>query len=143
MNEGVGKVYDLQSLFDRLNRLYFDRRLELSIRWSKRSIVKAQTRVLLGYYSGQKKQITISKRLDNPRVPMFFVEHILFHEMLHAIFPSERHRMHTDKFKSFEKLHPDYERARIWEKESIKVLFEKPQKTLSFAHRLWEKVQSL
>jgi predicted metal-dependent hydrolase len=127
---GIGKTYDLRSLFDRLNRLYFDGKVEAEIRWSKRTVGKARTKVLLGAYSPSKKTITLSRRLDSPQVPLYFVEHIVFHEMLHAIFPSEKHRMHTPKFRAYEKLHPDFERAIAWEKSSIKILFEKPQRSL-------------
>lgn len=129
---GVGKTYDLDSLFLRLNRLYFDSRLDIQVRWSARSVPKATRRVLLGSYSPKTRTITMSRRLDNPRVPLFFVEHVLFHEMLHSVFPAEKHRMHTEKFKSYEKLHPDFERAREWEKSSIKILFERAQASLPF-----------
>lgn len=131
----VGKTYDLQSLFERLNRLYFDSQLNLTVKWSNRTPAKATTKVLLGYYSPQKRTITISRRLDRPEVPLYFVEHVLFHEMLHAVFPNERHRMHTDKFRHHEKMHPDYERAREWEKNSIQILFQKSQTSFSFFKR--------
>jgi predicted metal-dependent hydrolase len=132
MHQGLGKTYDLYSLFNRLNRLYFDSSLNLEVRWSSRQALKAKRRILLGSYSPKKKQITLSRRLDSPSVPLYFVEHILFHEMLHAIFPSEKHRMHSEKFKSYERLHPDFERALAWEKSSLKILFEKPQQSLPF-----------
>lgn len=126
----LGRVYDLQSLFDRLNRIYFDSQLEIEVAWSNRSPSKAKSNVLLGSYCHQSKRIRISKRLDNPRVPLFFLEHVLFHEMLHGVFPAEAHRMHTPKFKQFEKMHPDYERARDWEKKNLKILFEAAQSDL-------------
>jgi predicted metal-dependent hydrolase len=131
-----GKTYDLQSLFDRLNRLYFDGKLELQVRWSIRKPVKASSRVLLGYYTSQKKMITMSRRLDNPRVPLYFVEHVLFHEMLHSVFPNEKHRMHTEKFRKYERMHPDYERAREWEKQSLSILFHNAQSSFGFFNRI-------
>lgn len=126
-NRGIGRFYDLGSLFERLNRLYFDQSLKVEIRWSRITPSKAKRAVLLGSYCDRRKRITVSRRLDSPRVPLFFVEHILFHEMLHAVFPRDRHRMHTDKFKRFEKMHPDFERAREWEKLNRKILFEAAQ----------------
>lgn len=127
----TGRVYDLQSLYTRLNRLYFDGQLTLTVVWSNRSVGKARSGVLLGTYLEKEKTIRISRRLDNPRVPLYFLEHVLFHEMLHAVFPREPHRMHTEKFKKFERLHPDYERARAWEKESLHILFESAQMGLA------------
>ena len=119
----VGRAYDLLSLYDRLNRLYFDGSLKIEIRWSGRTAAKAKRKVLLGSYHPKKMRITMSRRLDRPQVPLFFVEHVLFHEMLHCVFPSEKHSMHTERFRKFEKMHPDYERARAWEKENIPLLF--------------------
>ena len=129
---GIGQAYDLQSLYFRLDRLYFDGSLNVNIQWSTRNLPKARTSVQLGSYENKTKTITISKRLDNPNVPLFFVEHVLFHEMLHAVFPSEKHRMHTAKFKQFERLHPDFERAQAWEKKNMKILFQKAQNYLPF-----------
>ncbi len=129
---GIGRTYDLDSLFQRLNRLYFDHSLQVTVRWSLRAVRKAKRRILLGTYHHSTKTITLSKRLDQPRVPLFFVEHILFHEMLHAAFPEERHPMHTEKFRRYEKMHPDYARAHLWEKENIDVLFKPPQLDLHF-----------
>lgn len=126
----LGRVYDLQSLFVRLNRLYFDSQLQVEVVWSRRSPIKAQRSVILGHYCQRKKKITMSRRLDNPRVPLYFVEYVLFHEMLHAVFPSEKHKMHTEKFRRYERMHPDYERAVAWEKNSIKILFESSQTSL-------------
>lgn len=121
------RAYDLPSLFERLNKLYFDGKLEIQVRWSRVSPGKARRSILLGTYHEKTKTITLSKRLDHPLVPLFFVEHVLFHEMLHAVFPRDRHKMHTEKFKKFERLHPDYERARQWEKENIKLLMASTQ----------------
>lgn len=126
----LGKVYDLQTLYDRLNRLYFDSSLNLEVTWSSRSAPRAKSRVILGYYCFKTKKITMSRRLDNLRVPLYFVEYVLFHEMLHSVFPSEKHRMHTEKFKRFERMHPDFERAIEWEKKSLNILFESSQRAL-------------
>jgi predicted metal-dependent hydrolase len=131
----AGRVYDLPSLFDRLNRLYFDSQLKLQVRWSARALPKAKRSVLLGSYQDESKTITLSRRLDNPRVPLYFVEYVLFHEMLHAVFPRDDHRMHTEKFRTFERMHPDYERAVKWEKESFSILFEKSQGELNLPRR--------
>jgi len=126
----LGRTYDLQSLYDRLNRLYFDNQLKLNIRWGKQRLVKARSNVLLGSYVDKSKEVIVSRRLDNPRVPLYFLEHVIFHEMLHSVFPREKHRMHTEQFERFERMHPDFERAREWEKTSIKILFETNQAPL-------------
>lgn len=131
MSLAIGRVYDLSSLFVRLNKLYFDESLQLTVRWSQRDVPRATRKVILGRYVPDEKLIVMSRRLDNPRVPLYFVEHVLFHEMLHAVFPRDDHRMHTESFKKFERMHPDYERALEWERTSIKILFEKSQTALA------------
>jgi len=123
----MGRVYDLQSLLDRLNRLYFDSSLPIKIEWSRRTPQKATSSVELGSYNSKEAKITISRRLDNPRVPLYFLENVIFHEMLHHVFPRDQHRMHTAQFNKYERMHPDFERAKAWEKSNLKILFESAQ----------------
>ncbi len=62
-----------------MNRRYFDSSLEKpTITWSQR-----KTRTILGHHDRVYETITISKSLDSPQVPEWFVEFILYHEMLH------------------------------------------------------------
>ncbi len=128
----LGKVYDLQSLFHRLNERYFDNKIAATVQWSSRNPLAARRSIVLGTYQSKSNKITLSKRLDQPHVPLFFVEFVLFHEMLHALFPREKHRMHTEKFRQFERIFPDYERAIRWEKENIKLLMQPKQTSLFF-----------
>jgi hypothetical protein len=140
INLGIGKTYDLKSLFDRLNKLYFDDRLQLTIRWAQRTPSKARRKILLGCFRGESKTIVMSRRLDRPEVPLYFVEHVLFHEMLHAVFPSKRYSMHSEQFRRYEKLHPDFEQARRWEKENISILFGRTQSVLPFLSKLFGQI---
>ena len=75
-----GKVYDLESLFDRLNARYFEGQLERPLlSWSQR-----QTRRVLGHHDHVHVTIIISRTLDSSRIPQFLVEYVLYHEMLHV-----------------------------------------------------------
>jgi hypothetical protein len=54
-------------------------------------------------------------------VPEFFVEYIVYHELLHALFPpvaaqGGRRDVHTAEFKRFEKKFPRYREAIEFEK---------------------------
>ena len=56
-------------------------------------------------------------------MPFFFVEYIVFHEMLHHICPPKidtlgRSRVHTPLFKKREKNYEHYDQAIQWEKKS-------------------------
>jgi hypothetical protein len=59
--------------------------------------------------------------LDRRTVPRFFVEFIVYHEMLHADIGVEtrngRRRVHTWEFRRRERLFREYARAISWEKK--------------------------
>lgn len=109
-----GRFYDLDKLFDRLNRLYFDDRLEKpTLTWSQR-----RTRRILGHHDSVHETIVISKTLDARDVPEWFVEYILYHEMLHIKHPARirdgRRYYHTNAFRTDERRFPHYEEAQDW-----------------------------
>jgi hypothetical protein len=109
-----GRFYNLDKLFDRLNRLYFDERLEKpELTWSQR-----RTRRILGHHDSVHETIVISKTLDSRDVPEWFVEYILYHEMLHIKHPARiidgRRYYHTTAFRADERRFPRYEEAQLW-----------------------------
>ncbi len=109
-----GRVYDLERMFTRLNRRYFDARLpQPTLTWSRR-----RTRTILGHHDGVHDTIVISKTLDSKDVPEWFVEFILFHEMLHIKHPARlingRRYYHTKAFRSEEQRFPLYAEAQDW-----------------------------
>jgi hypothetical protein len=68
--------------------------------------------------------IRIHPLLDQPFVPRWFLEYVLYHEMLHSVVPEEtdaagRRRVHTEEFYRREKAFPRYRRARRWEDENL------------------------
>jgi hypothetical protein len=109
-----GQVYDLERLFARINRRYFESEIEKPIlTWSQR-----KARSILGHHDAAHKTITISKTLDSSEVPEWFVEYILFHEMLHikhrARIINGRRYYHTAAFRSEERSFPRYQHAQEW-----------------------------
>lgn len=109
-----GDVYDLDALFLRLNRRYFDGQLERpTLTWSQR-----RTRRILGHHDPVHDTIVISKTLDADDVPIWFVEYILYHEMLHIKHPARlihgRRYYHTNAFRTEEQRFPHYEQAQEW-----------------------------
>lgn len=109
-----GRVYDLQRIFARLNRRYFDGEMDPPVlTWSQR-----RARSILGHHDAAHNTITISKTLDSPDVPEWFVEYIMFHEMLHIKHPARiingRRHYHTPRFRSDERAYPRYEQAQDW-----------------------------
>lgn len=109
-----GRVYDLERIFRRLNREHFDNKLpQPTLTWSQR-----RTRTILGHHDGVHETIVISKTLDATDVPEWFVEYIMFHEMLHIKHPARlingRRYYHTKAFRSEEQRFPRYNEAQLW-----------------------------
>lgn len=107
----IGKVYNLREMFDGLNQQYFGGRLELDhIGWTRGRAIKR-----LGFYDEVQNRIIISKSLDQPSVPRFFLEYIVYHEMLHMVHPEEvrngRNYIHHERFQNDEKQFPFYRQA--------------------------------
>jgi hypothetical protein len=50
------------------------------------------------------------------------VAFIVYHEMLHALQPGDCRRWHGREFHAAERRHPDYRRARAWERRNLEVL---------------------
>jgi predicted metal-dependent hydrolase len=73
----------------------------------------------LATYSYDDKTIRISPVLDAPDIPLYVIEWIVYHEMLHHVLPVERNQgrrqYHTSRFKSLERAFVRYEEARKWE----------------------------
>jgi hypothetical protein len=109
-----GRVYDLDKMFQRLNRRYFDGQIEKpTLTWSQR-----RTRGILGHHEAARETIVVNKTLDSLEVPEWFVEYILYHEMLHIKHPARlikgRRYYHTNAFRAEEQRFPYYEAAQDW-----------------------------
>jgi predicted metal-dependent hydrolase len=109
-----GKTYDLAEIFSDLNTRYFAGRLDRPIlSWSLRP-----TRRVLGHHDHVHRAIIISRTLDNPKIPRFVVEYVLYHEMLHVKHParmvSGRTIYHGRAFRNEERLFDRFDEALTW-----------------------------
>lgn len=123
-----GRIHDLALIRDHVNRDFFQGRLSCGIGWGTRGRRRrrAWTRTIrYGSYIKAQNLVRINPLLDDPRVPAEFVRYIVFHEMLHAVVPSElgeRRRHHHATFRQLERRFPDYERMRRLSAELVDVL---------------------
>jgi hypothetical protein len=86
LTSSIGRVYNLDKLFARLNRRYFNNELPKPVlSWSAR-----RTKRILGHHDYVHDTIVLSRSLDNSSVPEMLVEFVLYHEMLHM-----KHRPRT------------------------------------------------
>lgn len=122
-----GDHHDLSSTFARVGNAYFPGALQgVEITWGKRGAsLRGTSRrsIRLGTYTLDERLIRIHPVLDQSWVPPFFVEYIVFHEMLHHVEPAReegsRTIFHTPEFRRRERAYPDYIRALEWERVNI------------------------
>ncbi len=114
----VGIVYDLQPILDRMRALL---PIEgLCIGWGQQRSTRLRS-ITFATYHQHTQQIRINPILDNADVPLYFLEFIVYHEMLHALCPSKmdgrgRCSVHTAEFREKERLFPRFHEAKEWEK---------------------------
>jgi len=123
-----GQHYDLQMIYDHINAAYFQNTLNLKITWYGSAAKKPRTRITYGQYLDHQKLVKIHRLLDDPFFPPYFVEFIVYHEMLHAIVPgyldeAGYFRTHGAEFKEREQAFAHYKRAIAWEKRHKEKLF--------------------
>ena len=114
LNGSVGRTYDLDCIFVRLNRLYFENALPKPIlSWSAR-----RTKRILGHHDAVHDAIIISRSLDLKSVPDYVVEYVMYHEMLHVKHKlrvvNGRRIFHPPAFRAEEKQFAHYDEAIKW-----------------------------
>ena len=111
---------------DTLNERFFQGGVRASIGWGRAPGRRRRKSIRLGVYDHQTREIRIHPALDHPEVPRFFVEFIVFHEMLHQLFPSSngpgRRVHHPRAFRDRERAFPLYEAAIAWERQNLRAL---------------------
>lgn len=120
--EQRGNIYNLQEILDRIRLLLPVE--NVSIGWSNRIRLGNFSSMTFGIYDKYRRQIRIHPLLDDPEVPLYFLEFIVYHEMLHAVCPTKmdgcgRCSIHTREFKEKERQFPHYKRAKEWAKTSL------------------------
>lgn len=124
--EARGQCFDLQALYEAVNAAHFDDAIDARIGWGRQTGKRRRKSIRLGVYDHKLREIRIHPALDRPDVPRFFVEFIVFHEMLHQLFPSDRdsgrHVHHPRAFRERERAFPKFAAAMAWEKQHLQEL---------------------
>ena len=107
-----GTVYNLEEIFERLNRQFFDGLLGMPrLGWSR-----GASRSMLGHFDPSHNAIILSRIFDRPGCPAVALEYVMFHEMLHLRYPVDhngaRRRVHTKEFREAEKKFPHLKEAK-------------------------------
>jgi len=120
-----GLHHDLRALFDGLNSRYFRGQICAGITWGRRrasGLPRSHRSVKMGSYAVEDRLIRIHPLLDRPFVPRYYVEWIIYHEMLHERHPirvqAGRRCFHPPAFLAEEMLFEDFDRASRWERHN-------------------------
>ena len=113
-NQAQGKCYDLEELFEQINREYFASTLvKPHLSWTG-----LHTYRKFGYYHPARDRVVISSTLDDVRIPQFVAEFVLYHELLHkyhgAKLVNGRRMVHTREFRRDEQQFQFYQEASRW-----------------------------
>jgi predicted metal-dependent hydrolase len=106
-----GHFYNLDAIFEELNTRFFHG----SMARPRMSWSQTRTRRILGHYDPAHNAIIISRIFDHFSVPLYAVEYIVYHEMLHLKHPvklrGSRRCIHSTEFHAEEKLFPQLAEA--------------------------------
>jgi len=126
--EPVGQHHDLGRIYERLNERYFRGRIDAAITFGPAPrVTRPRKSIKMGSYSADSRVIRIHPALDQPVVPRYFVEWIVFHEMLHHVYRTRRGEdgrrcIHPPEFLEHERRFHDYARAQAWELDNLDLL---------------------
>ncbi len=123
-----GRHHDLDAIAAEVGARYFEGAVDgVRITWGRKPPQgKRRRSIRLGTYTHDQQLVRIHPSLDQAFVPRFFVEFVVFHELLHHVVPPRevggRLEYHTPEFRRRERAHPDYRRAVRWENENLSAL---------------------
>lgn len=122
-----GRYHDLQEIYDDLNQRYFSGAIDARITWGQRAgKPRRRNSIKMGSYSVEDRLIRIHRSLDRAFVPRFFVEWIVYHEMLHQVHEIKivngRRQFHSKEFLRDEAKFEHYLEARRWERVHLDAL---------------------
>jgi len=118
-----GIFFDLGAIFERLNAEYFEGKITAMITWGRMPSSRRRRSIRFGSFYPRENLIRIHPLLDQDFVPLYFVEYIVFHEMLHAFLGIDetdtgRRRLHGGAFKRHEVMFDGYLSAMAWQNDA-------------------------
>lgn len=124
----LGSYYDLQSLYDEVNERYFRGAFKLSITWYGKELKSRGSSLTFGLYDASLRLIKIHRILDQDWICENFIRFVIYHEMLHHVFPpyvgtNGQLCVHNQEFKLAEKAFPKYQQVKAWEKANRQRFF--------------------
>jgi hypothetical protein len=120
----AGSVYDLRQVFDRLNARFFAGGLHVPLTWGRGGGRARRGGLTFGSYDPVLALIRIHPVLDRRDVPLYFLESVVYHEMLHHHLGgvpdgAGRTVYHSRRFREAEARYPWHGQALEWEKLNL------------------------
>ncbi|MCZ7644115.1 MAG: hypothetical protein M5U26_02355 [Planctomycetota bacterium] len=109
---GPGRFRSLEESFARVNARYFEGRLARPrLCWSP-----GRSRRVLGSYDPESDRLIVSRLFDSPRVPLFVLDYLMYHELLHKHLgigrrPDGKRCMHGPEFRRLERRYEKFREA--------------------------------
>lgn len=113
----VGKHHDLSRSLSRVSKQYYANDVgHVLITWSRRGSRPIKTRdyIKLGYYYTSEHCIRIHPSLDQPWVPRYVIDFLVYHELIHHMYMPGSRNTHDDEFHRRESLFPSKTKAEDW-----------------------------
>lgn len=124
--KAAGRHHDLQAIYQAVNQRYFDGTVSVNVTWARKQAARASAdrrSIKLGSYTSRDRLIRVHPALDAAFVPRYFIEYIVYHEMLHHVLPPKQHdrrrELHGPEFLARERQFHDYRVALQWERENL------------------------
>lgn len=122
-----GAIYDLNEIYRKVNAQYFSGRVKCVVGWGRQRPQGTRRRrsrsIRFGSWAASTRTVRVHPLLDDVRVPRRFVEYIVFHEMLHAVVPSQRsggrRYDHPAEFRALEGMFPGLDEMKRLAKELL------------------------
>jgi hypothetical protein len=120
----AGRVHDLRQVYERLNGRFFAGALHVPLTWGRGGGRARRGGLTFGSYDPVLALIRIHPVLDRREVPLYFLESVVYHEMLHHYLggvpdAAGRTVYHSRSFRDAESRYPWHRQALEWEKENL------------------------
>ena len=137
-----GRHHDLHEICRAINERYFAGEVSVNVTWARNQSGKphsSRRSIKLGSYTSRDRLIRVHPALDAGFVPRYFVEYIIYHEMLHHVLPPKlqngRRELHGPAFVARERQFQDYKAALQWERENLGKLLRRRARRKSTVER--------
>lgn len=119
-----GRFFDLAVVHAQANTTYFHGACTSRITWGSAGSKRYRRSIQLGCYVRDDHLIRVHPSLDQDFVPRYYVDWIVFHELLHEVFGVDdvrggRRSLHPPEFRACEESHPAHGIAKRWEHDNL------------------------